>query len=374
MNTDYTLFGAIDLAIDESFLRHHLAPSPESEHFWNNWLLENPGKCTEWEEACKLVDAVRLGLTDYTRTYLSEEAEELLLQRIWQTNHVTEGPQPLVIPSSIWNRSRMAAAAILLTLTAIGGYWLTQKYATTDTMYQTQVSKLHNTQIEQINDGQVPKPFYLPDSSYVLLYPSSKISYSSTYERDDRNVYLTGQAQFDVRKNPKKPFRVFANEIITKVLGTRFEVRAFETGKDIIVKVLSGQVSVYQEKELNLESRSEKAGVLLLPNQQVIFKRENEQFNKVLVEKPSLLTPTSPEQFVYDEKPVNHVLADIETAYGVDIVFSQELLQACELTANLTEESLRGKLDIICRSIGATYEIVEAQIIITTKGCRNTKS
>lgn len=374
MNKDYANFGSIELAIDHDFLQHFLLPTSVSENFWKSWLAEHPHKVNEWNEAQKLVEAVQLGLTDYTRTYLSQEAEEELIKRIWETNRLEETSQTQVI--SIWNRSRMMAAAAFLAVTALGSYWLIQKNTREDSIYETNISKIRTSRIEQVNNDKNPKRFYLPDSSDVLLYPSSKLSYTSTYGNDDRNIYLTGKAQFDVQKNPKIPFRVFANEIITKVLGTRFEVSAFEADKDVIVKVQSGQVSVYQEQEYNNspESKSEKAGVLLMPNQQVIFKRQSEQFNKVLVEKPTLLTATTSEQFVYDERSVIQVLKDIETAYGVDIVFSTELLQNCDLTANLTDEPLRGKLDIICRSIGASYEIVEAQIIITTKGCKNAKN
>ncbi|MDQ6477057.1 FecR family protein [Dyadobacter sp. LHD-138] len=375
MNTDYTNFGTIDLATDEAFLRHYLSSTSESEHFWNNWLLNNPGKIAEWEEARKLVEAVQLGLTDYTRTYLSKEAEEELLKRIRETNYLEEIRQAKVIPATIWKQSRLLAACIALAVIGLG-YWLSLYSISGDSIYQQQTSELRNTLIEQVNSQKEPKLIYLPDSSEVLLFPASKMSYPTTYGNDNRNVYLTGKAVFDVRKNPERPFLVYANEIITKVLGTRFEVSAFEKDKDVVVKVQSGQVSVYQEKEYvnSPNPSSEKAGVLLMPNQQVIFKRTGEQFNKTLVEKPALLLTPTTDQFVYDETPVTQVLKNVGAAYGVDIVFSNELLQSCDLTANLAEEPLRGKLDIICRSIGATYEIVDAQIIITAKGCSNTKN
>lgn len=370
MNTDYTQYGTIDLAIDDAFLQHYLLPSPESENFWNHWLHDHPGKIAEWEEARKLIEAVLLGLTDYTRIYLSKEAEENLLERIWITNHAVQQLQEPVMPVTIWKQSRLLAAGVLLALLA-GGYWLVRQNKMPDSIYNKQVAELRNPVIEKINTLPEPQLFYLPDSSSVLLFPRSKMSYSTSYGNENRNVYLSGKAFFDVRKNPSQPFLVYANEIITKVLGTQFEIRAFEKDTDVIVKVQSGQVSVYQEKEFesNSTAPSEKAGVLLLPNQQVVFKRTGEQFNKAIVEQPILLPAASAAQFVYDETPVSQVLKEIGVAYGVDIVYSSEILQSCDLTANLTEEPLRGKLDIICRSISATYEIVDAQIIITSKGC-----
>ncbi|KAA0988906.1 FecR family protein [Dyadobacter aurulentus] len=398
MTTDYTYFSIIDLAVDEAFLQHYLDPDLASNQFWNNWLIDNPEKRGDWEEARKLVEAVLLGLTDYTRIYLSEEAEEALLQRIWATNHSVL-PQPnaaqpnaaqpnaaqpnaarpnaaqpnkgKVIPLTIRKQSRVLAACVVLAVLA-GGYWLIRHNNTANSIYDKQVSTLQDPLIEKTNSLSEPQLIYLPDSSTVLLFPASKMSYPTTYGNQIRNIYLSGKADFDVRKNPERPFLVYANEIITKVLGTSFQVSAFEKDADIVVKVQSGQVSVYQEKEYvtSDQQHSEKAGVLLLPNQQVVFKRTGEQFNKAIVENPVLLPATPAGAFVYDETPVLQVLKEIEVAYGVDIVYSDELLQSCELTANLSEEPLRGKLDILCRSIGATYEIVDAQIIITSKGCK----
>jgi transmembrane sensor len=373
VNTDYTNFGTIDFATDEVFLQHYLYPNAGSDFFWNHWLHNNPDKQAVWEEARQLVEAVQLGLTDYTRTYLSKEAEEALLKRILKTNYLEENRQAKVIPMKKPAGRLLVAAGVLLTMLA-GSLWLIRHNAPEDSIYEKQTAGFRGTLIELVNLQPASKLFYLPDSSKVLLSTGSKMSYSASYGIDNRNVYLTGKATFDVRKNPKKPFLVFSNEIITKVLGTRFEITAFATDNDIVVKVQSGKVSVYPEQEYvnHNKVKSDKAGVLLLPNQQVTYKRSGEQFNKALVEKPSLLAVPSGENFVYDETPVIQVLRNIEIAYGVDILFSKELLEGCDLTANLAEEPLRGKLDIICRSIGATYEIVDAQIIITSKGCKKT--
>ncbi len=63
----------------------------------------------------------------------------------------------------------------------------------------------------------------------------------------NRDVYLSGEAFFEVTKNPDRPFRVFANEIVTKVLGTSFTVRSFENDTTIQVIVRTGKVTVYSQ-------------------------------------------------------------------------------------------------------------------------------
>ena len=85
-------------------------------------------------------------------------------------------------------------------------------------------------------------------------------------------MYLNGEAFFEVVKNPKKPFLVFTKDIVTKVLGTSFTVKAFDGDKEVKVMVKTGKVNVIQQKNLNIKDITEKsniAGIALVANQQV---------------------------------------------------------------------------------------------------------
>jgi hypothetical protein len=64
------------------------------------------------------------------------------------------------------------------------------------------------------------------------------------------------------------------------------------------------------------------------------------------------------------------VFDQLQTAFGVKIVHDAELLANCNLTASLSEESLFEKIDIICETIQAKYEIADGQIVIYAKGCK----
>ena len=209
----------------------------------------------------------------------------------------------------------------------------------------------------------------MPDGSKVLLEPNSRLSYNPTFEGELREVYLSGEAFFDVKKNPKKPFFVYANSLVTKVLGTIFSVKAYAKDKQVFVKVKTGKVSVYQNK-LNSNNDPEINGIVLTPNQQVIFGKSEEKFIKSLVEKPIILL-TSQEliNFSFKNVPIEQIFLALEKAYGVDIIYDKESMLACRLTTSLTTETLFEKLDIICDGVEATYKVVDAQIIITSNGC-----
>jgi transmembrane sensor len=352
-----------DLLCDDNFVRHYLSPTEQSTLFWNDWLIQNPTLQSESEQAQKLIQDVLLGLKTYTHTYLSKEAEEQLLTRIKETI-AQQKYEKTIVP--LWRKTWIVttAAACLLILLGVAFWTISSKDIG---LYQQQITSLENTPLEKINTSSKPLLINLPDGSTALLSPKSKISYTSDFGQNNRKIFLLGEVTFEVVKNPSNPFYVYANELVTKVLGTKFRVKSYEDKKDIIVTVEHGQVSVYQHEESN---KQDLKGVLLTPNQEVVFERQTSQFSKSIVDEPLIISSEGKTNFNFDETPVQEVFAHLEKAYGINIVFNKEILKKCQLTASLNNENLFQKLDIITQSIGSTYEMVEGEIVITSRGCK----
>ncbi len=371
MLNPYEHYAAVDFVSDDAFLAHHLAPDAQSTHFWEQWLQLHPHQQPEWQEAQRLLEAVRLGLSDYARTYLSEEAEAQLLLRIQATNALTR-EESRIIP--LWRPTwlRQVAAACFVLATGVGFWLLTTRFAQ-PSIYQQQVATLQQKAVEQANQTQTPRSIHLPDGSSALLYPQSRLSYPADFGQRNRVVYLLGKATFNVVKNTGKPFYVYANELVTRVLGTQFTVEAFEQGNDVIVTVQHGQVNVYPNQSFSAENVGQptQKGVLILPNQQIVFSRKSEQFVKKIVAEPIAieLDKAKAEGFVFDETPVADAFERIKKVYGINIIYNADDLKNCQLTASLAEESLFQKLDIITQSIDATYQLIDGEIVIIAKGC-----
>lgn len=367
----YESFTATEFACDDAFLKHYLLPTTQSGQFWEQWLREHPHRQSEWKLATQLLEAVQLGLSDYARTYLSQEAEAGLLARIKATN--AQRTEPVRI-RPLWQTAGVYRAAACLVLVAGFGYWAFWFNVPRPSRYQQQIASLKQTGIERVNQSEKPQFVRLPDGSSIVLAPQSRLRYPTDYGQQDRSVYLWGEATFDVAKNPQKPFYVYTNEVVTKVLGTRFVVRSFDHDQQVVVLVQQGQVSVYKSQPTAGTSVRDKTieGVLLLPNQQVIFSRETETFAKSLVQAPQRIDAdqATPIRFVFDEEPVTTVFQKLEKAYGIDIVYNADVLSECQLTASLTDEPLFQKLDVIVQSINATYGVVDGQVVISAKGCK----
>lgn len=372
MTNLYQTYSASDFVTDDAFLKHQLTPDENSKEWWQSWLAQNPHKQEEWQKAVRLLEAVKLGLNEYTRTYLTPEAEAMLLQRINATNQAhDEETISRALPALNRSWAWYAAAACVICIAGLGWYQYTKKPLPP---YQAYVKNLNDSKIEKINQSALPLLVQLPDGSQVKLFPQSRLSYDSHFGQQNRSVYLSGKAFFDVTKQPHSPFFVYANELVTKVLGTSFVVQAYPNDKHVEVQVKTGKVSVFTQndpdKKQKLNNR-ELEGIVLTPNQQIILNRQELRLSKTLVAEPQILLeklqiPT----FEFEETPVVEVFELIEKAYGVNIVYDAELLSSCTITASLTDESLPHKIKLICQGIGASYETIDAQIVVYSKGCK----
>jgi len=368
----YAFYSAADFVIDDAFLKHQLTPTPASIDWWNRWLTENPSQQEEWHKAVQLLEAVRLGLNDYTRTYLTPETEAMLLSRIQATNRLHDEEETPT--RSLWNQPwiRYVAAASVLSLIGIG-WWGQQSFQRRTQPYQAYVATLDESKIEKVNQGDKPLHFQLPDGSQVTLFAKSRLSFDNFFGKKNRSVYLSGKAFFEVKKQPNSPFFVYANELVTKVLGTSFVIQAYPNDKQVEVQVKTGKVSVFTQNDPSKAqklSNRELEGIVLTPNQQITLNRQELRLARTLVPEPQLLAQPIPlPAFEFEEAPVPQVLELIEKAYGIHIVYDAELLSSCTLTASLSEESLSQKIKLICQAIDATSETIDAQIVIYSKGC-----
>lgn len=338
----------------------------QNDSFWQQFISENPDKQVMIQEAKQLLEEIR--------AFEAQQATKLNQNRVWaklteSIEKETESvkPQFRIFHSQVFRW----AASVIFILGFVGGYyWLNEPK---NVSYRSLVSSIEEKQawVEYINDKTTPKTINLEDGSFVVLEKNSKISVPKHFEADKRTVILSGEAFFEIAKNPRRPFYVYANEVITKVLGTSFQVRAFEDDKKITVKVKTGKVSVFSQNK-HLLNTPESNGLILLPNQQAIYNRPTDMLSKHLVEAPMPLLPNDTEALpeYFDEQSVPKILNVIEKRYGVKIFYDEELLSRCVVTTRLRDESLYEQLDLICTIIGATYKEVDAQIIFESEGCQ----
>ncbi|GLU52871.1 hypothetical protein Dfri01_23320 [Dyadobacter frigoris] len=257
-------------------------------------------------------------------------------------------------------------AAILLLTIGLGWVVTLKLRDANNYTYEKLTRRVGSELIEISNDHSSDYEIALPDGSKVILAKGSRISYSKHLLADStRDVYLKGDGFFNVAKDKKHPFLVYTGGLVTRVIGTCFKIST--NGVKVSVAVRSGKVAVYQMQEFNSNSRND---VLLTPNQQAVFLSDQNQILRKLVENPVVLRGQEENlSFDYVESPVSKIFESLEKAYGIKIIYDPESLRNCIITIPLGDEPFFTKLDIICRTIQANYNVSDNSVIISGKGC-----
>jgi ferric-dicitrate binding protein FerR (iron transport regulator) len=218
------------------------------------------------------------------------------------------------------------------------------------------------------NDSDAPRVITLDDGSSVTLQPGGRLKIPETFAPSERIVSLVGEAFFNIRRDTLRPFFVYSGEVVTKVLGTSFNIKALDAEKEITVAVKTGKVSVFTNPKIKVSDASE---VILTPNQQAVYDRKEIVVTKELVEKPEIILD-KPTIFKmrYHDTPVSEIFDVLEENYGVQIDYQGDQFKNCVLTTSMSDEGLFERVAVICKAIGATYRLEDAVIKIEGPGCQ----
>lgn len=266
-------------------------------------------------------------------------------------------------------RWKYAVAAGFIGITVlISVVWLQNKN-NSSIAFSAVKGKIGQGILEETNNADTIRNVKLEDGSLVSISPGSKLAYPKRFAVNKREVYLEGEAFFDITKNPGQPFFVYNNQIVTQVLGTRFSVRSMAGQIEVAVK--TGKVAVYEnEEQISLNEAEQKSnGVIITPNQKVTYYQQERHFVTSIVDQP-LPVKTNTGQVVAEERlnyndcPLYKVLDDLEISYQLEIVLENEKIKNCLFTGDLADQSLFNKLEVVCVVFGVSYEIKGTKILL----------
>ncbi len=362
----YPLTTAEDFIQDSLFQEWVLDCTPQSAEFWEDFQLHHPERKPTVTAARALLLALH-----HSQSLPTAAQGQRLWARISEDIEASPEAGNSRIPTPVMPLWKWLSAAAML-VAALGlGWFVQQNEKEAETTYTEQIAESAQPLIEKVNSTGKPLKLALSDGSRVLLYPASRISYADPFVGDKREVFLSGKGYFEVVKDDTKPFVVFAHQLVTQVVGTSFLIDAFENNASPSVEVRSGKVKVFRLDQYR-ESQRGKAEkmVLLTANQQVSYDKIKKDFFTRYIARPALLkTPAAHPDFRFENSAVEDVFGTLQEAYGVTIDYDQERLKNCRITVPLGTEPFFRKLDIICQTIGATYEVWGTRIVVSGKGC-----
>lgn len=365
----YAAYRFEDFVQDERFIYWVHSPDMQSNRFWTDFLEAYPYQRPVIRRAKRVVQSLALAAE---KAAPSSDAEEIWSDIQTSIQNVKKRREwwrnPLTIASAAASVAILVGFIYFFAGSGFRGTERSEFFFADEIVSDATPAELRDITNRSLN----PREVILPDNSTVTLQPGSKLTYSpAQFMGTTRNVQLSGEAFFQVARDTERPFLVYSNGLITKVLGTSFTIKAQNGSDNVTVMVKSGKVSVFPPSTDKKEDPESK-GLILQANQQAEYSKSVEKLTRNLVPEPvPVISEEEIKEFSFQNAPVADIFESLERTYNTRIIFDKEVLSECRLNSNMSGEiNLFEKLDILCEAIDASYKVVDAQIVISGKKCQ----
>lgn len=203
----------------------------------------------------------------------------------------------------------------------------------------------------------------LPDHSIVWVNAGSSLKYNMDFNKQNREVLLTGEAYFEVAKDSLCPFVVKSGNLNIKVLGTSFNVKAYENEETIDVALVTGKVNIY----LSNKEEKKTQDIELIPNRMMSYNKETSQVEMSEVKGSSIYAWTNG-RIEFDEQPFDRIVRDLERRFNVQIRINSKSLHKEIYTGSFSADQT---LDYILQEVDVekkyTWKQIGNEFIINDK-------
>jgi transmembrane sensor len=221
----------------------------------------------------------------------------------------------------------------------------------------------------------------LPDGSKVSLNSGSTITYDKQFGQDIREVVLSGEAYFDVVRNPGKPFIIHTTSMDIKVLGTQFNVKSYANDKVSEASLIHGSLEVSLKKEgfkkfllkpnekivvMNDQVATKNTAAVLVKNSPAEPIPGVQKLNYDETDSTILETSWKDNKFIFRNESFEDIAVRMERWYGMPIRFKEPSLKSEYLTGTFTKETIEQALQYLQMTTEFQY-IIENNAIIITK-------
>ncbi|KQM77312.1 hypothetical protein ASE74_18910 [Pedobacter sp. Leaf216] len=206
------------------------------------------------------------------------------------------------------------------------------------------------------------KTIVLADGSTVKINSGSSLKYPAHFTGNTRNVYLSGEAFFDVKKNPKHPFIVHTEQLAVKVLGTAFDVKAYRDDAFTETTLIRGRVSITLK-------HNGTASFILKPNDKFTLANGKANMSKLSHYDGTganrvIETAWTNHELIYKNNRFDEIAKLFERWYGINISFKEPELKTVRFTGYVDKETLDEALNVLKSIENFNYSIKGKNVYI----------
>lgn len=342
-----------DLIRDELFVQWVRDPDAYSDSFWKSFIEQYPEKLTELEKARHFIDSLAFPAPDIQipdEQAIEEEYKNLIRRS-------DERWKERKSENSFYQSSFFRYAAVLTVVFMFAFLWQSiNKEMANEEETLPEIAMVERS----VAKGQ-RLPLELPDGTKVKLNAESRLIFPAEFSTDKREVILEGEGFFEVTKDIYKPFIVKTKNMTTIVLGTSFNINAYDQKKEAQVAVLSGKVKVTGLKPGQAEHLA--SSLVLEPSQAVSFSEKDytfhkEDFNyrKAFSWKDNVL--------YFENAGFSEVIDKIAHWYGKEFEIRVRLDKVKDFTARYDNQPLDMVLEGLSFAYGVQFKVEGNKVII----------
>ena len=299
----------------------------------SDWIKNDRQLQNWWEQEFTKSDAA---IDPILRDKLFARIKEGTLKH---TSPRTKGVRTL--PMIPW---RWVAAILLPVCIAFFTYYLIDSSQMTSAPFIVKADKGDKATVE------------LPDGTNVVLNSASQLSYLNNFGEKVRRVQLNGEAYFKVAPDEKHAFIVQVGDLEVKVLGTSFNVSAYEDAKDITVVLLEGKVGIYTQETSRM----------MKPGDKIEYNKTTHQLVATQVH-PNDYIEWTKGNIYFEKESLANIMKALSRIYDVEIRFDSNKLPKEYFTGTIPSGGIQNALNILMLTSPFYYEMDGSVIVLKEK-------
>lgn len=277
---------------------------------------------------------------------LDEETQERMYCRLkdrMQTKHAASKIEKKALWPIRW--VRYVAVLLLFIGVGVGVHVYTRNSLFSDNSYRVEAEKGQRASVT------------LPDGTRVWLNSHSSLTYKADYGARERLVSLSGEAYFEVAKDPQRRFVVDAQGMNVEAIGTAFNVKAYQEDPSVITTLLSGRVRISTSTETALLAKGEQVEV-------------NKREGKLKISAPDRIEYASlwrSNELAFNSHTLEEIAQVLDRMYNVKIVFEDEKIKKRRFSGIIQNNSLDNVIEILSLTASIEYRTQGDTVILRTR-------
>ena len=332
-----------DFVKDEYFLSWVKYGDSEAEKFWKKWLTLHPSK----EDEVLLAKSIVSGMQYVSDDTPTEKESIEMFETIVKGRQKARNKKQITITQYF-----IRYAAVLFFGIGLIAFYMYSNGGFTPIVQEASVQW-----IKKENPRGMKSTIWLSDGTKVRLNAETVISYPEQFSDSLRLVLVDGEAFFEVKRNEKKPFIVKSSGVETRVLGTKFNVKAYSGASRVEVGVTEGKVRV------SGTGFGEQSEMDLLPNQMSVINLETQSMEKVNFD-PAELLAWKDWTLKFKKQSLRDIFHEIERWYAVDIEVDSKIDLNQSYSGVFENEPLDAVLKVLAHNAEFSFTIDENKVLI----------